>query len=154
MRPTADPGFNAALLVALGELRKADRLEAEIEHTLAGRGYDLDTVAGVVERLKSWRFLDDRRTVDDRVSYGRQRKLGRARIAVELVEKGAPQEEVAQRLSEISDESEIELAVELLAKKPRAKPPQAARFLAYRGFDEETIEAVLARVYPDMEAMG
>lgn len=154
MKPEADHGLNAALLVALGELRKADRLETELERMLEGRGFEPMTIAAALSRLKTWRFLDDRRTVDEKVSQMRRRRIGRARIALELGKRGAPADELENQLAQISDESEIELAVELLAKRPKSKPAQAGRFLAQRGFDDDTIEAAITRVFPEGEVPG
>lgn len=151
MKPKADPGFNAALLVALEELRKTDRLEAEIAQILSEKGFEEPEIGETLERLKAWRFLDDRRTVDSRVSQLRRRRIGRARIAHQLLERGAPEQEVTDRLGEFTDDSEIDLAVELLRAKRKDSPAQAARFLAYRGFDEETIEAAVNRVFADQE---
>jgi SOS response regulatory protein OraA/RecX len=138
-------------LVALEELQKADRLKAEVKHTLANRGIPPEVVESVLDRLTAWRFLDDPRTVDGRVSRMRRRRLGRARIAAELVQRGAPEDEVASRLNEITDESEIELAASLIREKGKDSPAKAGRFLSNRGFDEETIDSALQRVFHDLE---
>lgn len=148
-----DPGFNAALLVALKELKKADRLEAEVRRTLAEGDYPPDVIEAVVDRLQAWRFLDDRRTVEDRASRMRSRRYGRARIAADLLERGAPSDEVDAALADATGETELDSALALLRRRSNDTPQRAARFLAGRGFEEEIIEAAVARAFPHEEVV-
>lgn len=149
MRREEDTGYERALLVALRSIRRSDRLRAEVEKNLRCRGFDPDTVEAVLARLGSWGFLDDSRTVDERVSQMRHRRVGRARIVADLMERGAPESTVEAALGKVSEQDEVEAASALLERRPKATPAQAGRYLAGRGFDEEVVREVLLRHFPN-----
>lgn len=100
----------------------------------------------MISSLRGWGFLDDQR-----VSLGVVRKrlgqgYGHLRVLDELRAKGAPDEVLSAVESGLEDE--VALARMALAKKfPNGgEPARVARFLAGRGFSEETIEFVLGEV--------
>lgn len=152
MKHEEDSGYEKALLVALRSLRQADRLRAEVERALLDKGFTAATVEAVLNRLETWRFLDDRRTVDERVTQLRRRHHGRARIAAALLERGAPEDAVLRELAALDDETEVESALGLLARRHDDTPARAGRYLAGRGFDEDTIRAALERRFPEAMA--
>ncbi|HRI43180.1 MAG TPA: RecX family transcriptional regulator [Fimbriimonadaceae bacterium] len=151
MKREEDSGYAKALLVALRSIRQADRLRAEVEQRLLARGFAPDTVVAVLAQLGVWGFLDDGRTVDERVTQMRRRRMGRARIAAALVERGASEDQVAARLASVSEQDEIQAALELLDRRRGDDAAKAGRFLAGRGFEEDTVREVLARKFPDEE---
>lgn len=151
MKREEDSGYAKALLVALRSIRQADRLRAELERRLRERGFAPDTVEAVLAQLGVWGFLDDGRTVDERVTQMRRRRMGRARIAAELVERGAPEDHVAATLASVSEQDELLAAIDLLDRRSRDNAAKAGRYLAGRGFEEDVIREALARKFPDEE---
>jgi len=143
----SDPELRKALTLALRELERSDRLRSEIESALHRKGIAEPAIARAMSQLERWGFVDDHRVVTDRVESLRRRKLGPQRILARLEAQGIE----AAGLVTVPLEEQIEEMRALLAKRPAGDPPaKAARYLAGRGYDEEAIEEVLRRSYPDL----
>jgi len=137
---------NDALALALSALRRRDYLEHELREYLVSRETDREGTEAVISSLRSWGFLDD-----ERVSLGVVRKrlgqgYGHLRVLEELRSKGAPEDVVGAVATSFEDERAI--AEKALVKKfPKGgEPARMARFLAGRGFSEETIEGLLGEL--------
>lgn len=150
MSAESDPELREALTFALRELKRVDRLRSEIEAALRRRGIAERMIVEVVQELDRWGFVDDERVVTDRVESLRRRKLGPQRIAARLEAQGID----AGTLAAVPISDQVDAMLELLAKRPGDEPPaRAARFLSARGYDEEAIEEVLRRRYPDLSEL-
>lgn len=135
-----------ALLAAARRLRSADRLEAELRAWLGEEGYSEPAVEGAVARLRAKGLLSDKWTVAETLDRKTRRGFAVRAIVDELRERGAPE----HLLAEAEPEGELKQALAALeAKRPPAhSPAAAARYLASRGYAEETVQEVIERLYP------
>ncbi|MGH7496226.1 MAG: regulatory protein RecX [bacterium] len=143
--------LRAALAKAYRLLGMRARSEKELRDALARAGYNDEVIARVLEECRQKRFVDDtdfaRQFVQSRL---RQRPTGRARLQLELQQKGLAAETVSAVLGEVFENAETtarlaDQLAEKLRKRLAALPPQKARqrlvdHLRRRGFDWETIE--------------
>ncbi len=142
--------LRSALAKAYRLLAVRARSEKELREALKRAGYAEEIIAAAIADCKQPGFVDDvvfaRQFVQNRL---RNRPAGRARLAVELRQKGIEASTIASVLDEVlKPENQVELA-EQLAEKQRKRlvnlPPLKARqrladFLRRRGFDWETIQ--------------
>ncbi|MDZ7406016.1 MAG: recombination regulator RecX [candidate division KSB1 bacterium] len=142
--------FHSALAKAYRLLAVRARSEKELREALKRAGFAQEMIDSVIADCKQQGFVDDagfaRQFVQNRL---RNRPAGRARLAVELRQKGIEASTIASVLDEVlKPANQIELA-EQLAQKQRKRlanlPPPKARqrladFLRRRGFDWETIQ--------------
>lgn len=149
------PERSKAIEKALDTLARADRTRAEISDRLTKGGFDTQTTTEVLESLEEWGYLDDERLAQRQTrKLAEESHLGRLRIAAKLQQRGLEPELVEQIISTVSDEGERNRALKLLTKKFTTDPkdiPKAARHLASRGFDEETIRSALSAHFPAFE---
>ncbi len=132
---------------ALGYLARREHTRAELARKLAACCEDRDEIETLLDDFAQRGWLSEARYVD-MVVQARQGKYGSRRIAHELREKGVSEEGVAAALSEVRD-GELESARAVWAKKFGSLPADAKekakqmRFLASRGFGQETIYKVM-----------
>jgi len=132
---------------ALGYLARREHTRAELARKLAAYCEDRDEIDALLDDFDKRGWLSEARYVD-MVVQARQGKFGSRRIAHELREKGVSEEGVAAALSEVRD-GELESARAVWAKKFGSLPADAKekarqmRFLASRGFGQETIYKVM-----------
>ena len=135
------------LETALAELARRDLSLAELHNLLARKGFLPAETEEALAQILNWNLASDERAATARLDRRTGRNArGDAALLNELLEKGIP-EALAQRLvarrSEETPERDRAIAL-LKTKYPRgAERAKAARFLASRGFDEETIETAL-----------
>jgi regulatory protein len=151
--------LRSALKKAYRLLAVRARSEKELREALKRAGFAEEIIAAAITDCKQQRFVDDagfaRQFVQNRL---RNRPAGRARLTVELRQKGIEASTIASALDEIlKPENQTELA-EQLAEKQRKRlvnlPPPKARqrladFLRRRGFDGETIQGT--RLWQELE---
>lgn len=117
------------------------------------RWYGEEAVEAAVERMTELGLVNDldysRRFAADAVSL---RCYPRRRIAMELQKKGVPEEIIAEALTDVTEEAEVESACRLLQKQYLAKlgnyreRDKVKAALQRRGFDHQTIRAAVERV--------
>ncbi len=147
---------NRALRLLGGRLRS----EAELRTDLLEHEFHPATIESVIEQLRALRLLDDRRFAQAFVHDARMRRaLGRILLQLELRRKGIPEpviREVLDAAAQPDEEAVAFAAASKLLKRYRASrkptPPErqrnrAAQFLGRRGFDWQTIAAVMKRLF-------
>ncbi len=143
--------LRAALAKAYRLLGMRARSEKELHAALARTGHAEEVIAQVLETCKEKRFIDDADFAKQFVhSRLRQRPTGRARLQVELQQKGIAADTIAATLDEIFESSEIttqladQLAEKLRKRLASLPVPKARQRLAdhlrRRGFDWEVIQ--------------
>jgi SOS response regulatory protein OraA/RecX len=141
-----------ALLHALKMLEKSARSVSEIERALTSRGHDAAEIEAVLGQLRAYGYLDDQgvaqlereRTID-------RQKYGKARLAQRLEARGVDEGVISEQINSLADADELSRACQIIEKRDPQRgesPVKIARWLASRGFEEETIESALDRMYP------
>lgn len=138
---------SAALDKALTHITASMKTEKEVRTFLRGKGYLGDVCDYVVEKMKSYGFLDD---AAYSVAYAgsTSKRKGRRLIAAELRKKGVSDEYIGVALEAIT--GECEAARQLLEKYLRGKIQdgktlkKAYAYLIQKGFDYATARAALS----------
>ena len=140
---------SAAFDKALTHLSATRKTEKEIRAFLGKKGY-LPAVADyVVDKLRSYGFLDDGEYAEAYVESAAKRKGGRL-IKMELRSKGISEQEIDAALEELDEETELETAKTLLQKYMRGKAidvqtlQKAYRYLMGKGYGYEVAKSALA----------
>ena len=125
------------------------KTEKDIRAYLRKKGYLEDISDYVVEKMRSYGYLDDAAYARAYAEHAGKKKGSRL-IAMELRQKGVSDEAIEEALSSVSGEADAAYAV--LTKYLRGKKTDKATFSkAYRhllskGFDYDTARAVLERL--------
>jgi regulatory protein len=139
---------DAAERRALRLIARRPRSYAELTRRLEGWGLAADDAARVLDRLRGMGVLDDAALATAVVSSRRAHAYGRLRIEADLARLEVDPAVCAPVVA-TSAETEADRAREALqarpvpAKRDRADLHRAAAFLARRGFDGDTVAAVL-----------
>lgn len=144
---------------ALSYLERQDRSCAQMVRYLAKKGYEEEVIAAVIEQLKSWNYLDDRRYASAVVESALERKnLGRRAAAQKLYQRGIAKDVAEEALYEGADgdterKNALYWAEKLWPriaaekdKEPRAQRDKLARRLAAKGFSYDTARWAIERV--------
>jgi regulatory protein len=127
----------------------------EIRDRLRKKGQDDETIDRVIERLRSWNYIDDeafaRYWVENRES---NRPRGRRLLEQELRAKGVERETVTNAIDEAGID-EVAAALEIASAKLRSyrglEEPVAKRrmiaFLGRRGYGYDVIKPVLTELF-------
>jgi regulatory protein len=126
-----------AVDAAVRLLKHGDRSRAELETRLTARGIAPDALCDALETLERVGAFDDARTASLRAATLAERGYGDAWIRDELERRQLPAEDALAEL-----EPERERAGRIVAEKGGGAA--TARYLARRGFDEDTVEAAFA----------
>jgi len=145
-RSPASP--EAARVAALRMLERRPHAERELARKLVLRGYERETVDGIVGRLRETGLLDDEKFARDFARWRMSGSLeGRGILAMRLVARGVPRK-LAEETAEaaMTNEEEADRAVTAARKYVKRHPADDAAgrrklysFLARRGFPPEAI---------------
>lgn len=146
-----------ALDKALTYITASMKTERDIRTYLRKKGYLEDVSDYVVEKMRSYGYLDDAAYARAYIDHAGKKKGSRL-IAMELRQKGVSDEAIEEALSSVSGEEES--ALEVLKKYLRGKSLDRATLLkAYRhlmgkGFSCETAKGALERLGSDLDEEG
>lgn len=144
MRSSKSKADDNPLARAGAFLARKERFENEVRAHLAD--FTQNEVDEAVRQLRDRRFLDDHRAGRNLLAtYAGKRSAGNEFLLAALIDRGCEAAIAAQLITELEErESESQRArTALNARGPGLKPATAARFLASRGFSEESIEQAL-----------
>ena len=135
--------------VALGNavraLRQRDLPRARLEARLAERGVASAPAAEAVDALARAGYVDDTRFAHARAEALAHRSHGDAAILWDLERQGVPEGLAREAVAALEPES---TRAQRIAAS-RGATPATARFLARKGFSEDSVEAALGPVVAD-----
>jgi SOS response regulatory protein OraA/RecX len=131
-------GPDEAVEQALRALRSRDRSAAELDARLAERGVSLEDRGEALERLERAGYVDDRRVAEARAAALAGRGSGDALIRDDLGRRGIGDDLAEAAIAAL--EPELVRAERVLAR--RGGGPKTVRYLASRGFGEDTLEVI------------
>ncbi|MGW4067696.1 recombination regulator RecX [Nocardia grenadensis] len=153
----AQDGIEQAKEAALRLLAVRARSRAELAQRLSAKGYPLEVIERVLDRLAEVGLIDD---ADFARQWVRQRHgfsgKGRRALEQELRRKGVSQEDSAAALDTVTADDEYERATELVRRKLRSLPAGLDRekairrlvgMLARRGYGHSVSYAVVKAEY-------
>lgn len=136
---------------ALSQLSYRRRSRREIAGYLKRKEYDEDIAASVIRRLEDLGLVDDAAFA---AAWIADRQLLRPRsrrtLQVELMQKGIDRDTIAEALSRVSEDSQIDALTDLIERKRRqssyADSQKLMAFLARQGYGYDQIKKALARL--------
>lgn len=140
---------NTAFDKALTHISATQKTEKQVRTFLEGKGYLPAVVDYVVEKLRSYNFLNDGEYAEAYAESASKRK-GSKLIRMELKGKGVSDAEIDAALENLPAEREEEAALQLLQKYMRGKVcdkttlQKAYRYLLGKGYDYEVVKSVLS----------
>ena len=147
---------NTAFDKALTHISATQKTEKQVRDFLQGKGYLPAVVDYVVEKMRSYNFLNDGLYAEVYAESVSKRK-GRKLIRMELRGKGISDEEIDLALESLPEEREEEAAKVLLEKYMRGKVcdkttlQKACRYLLGKGYDYEIVKGALSAFGMDEE---
>ena len=148
-RSDLDPSdTRAAWVTALDMLARRDRAAGDLQQKLLDKGFEPFVVSDVIEQLLRKKLLDDRRYVENYLSFHAERGQGPMRVRQDLKRMGVPEEFIQLAVNAYPN-----WLVHL--KKARQKKfggevptdyadrQRQARFLGYRGYTGSQIRLAL-----------
>lgn len=147
-------GLQKALGLALRFLALKGRTEKEVEEYLKAKGFADPIVKEVVERLKGWGYLDDKKAVREWARGKMERSLwGRRRLNAEMRKRGLDEELASEIVEELfQGVEEVQIAQRAAERYLRAQRKQTTTlwgklgaYLARKGFPVDVIREVLRR---------
>ena len=142
-------------------LEQGDRTKKGLQDRLTQNGYPPEAVEAAITYVESFHYIDDNRYAVNYIQNQGSKK-GRARIMLELRNKGVSQEDIDQAFCETEEDIDIrEVIRELILKKRRTQEAMGEKerqklygFLMRRGFASSDILSVLREFAGTGENMG
>ena len=144
-----DSEKNTAFDKALVHISATQKTEKQMREFLQGKGYLPTVIDYVVEKLRSYNFLNDGQYAEAYVESISKRK-GSKLIRMELRGKGVSETEIDAALEALPKEREEETAKAILEKYMRGKVcdkatlQKAYRYLLGKGYDYEVVKSALS----------
>ncbi|HEY8423184.1 MAG TPA: RecX family transcriptional regulator [Clostridia bacterium] len=148
--------IESAFSKSLKLLSKTLKTQYEIKNYLIGKGYSLDVIDEVIDKLKSYNYINDKEYA---IAYINDKKgsNGKKKIYSELKQKGVSGGILDDALKTISKEEELETIRKLAAKYVKGKTldlklkKNLANYLYSRGFEWEDYIDVINELFGDCD---
>ena len=135
---------------AMHLLEQGDRTKRGLQDKLVQNGYPPEAVEAAIAYVESYHYIDDKRYAVNYIQNQRGKK-GRARLMLELRNKGVSQEDIEQAFSETEEDMDTREAIRGLILKKRGTREAIGEkerqklygFLMRRGFAPSDILPVL-----------
>ena len=142
---------------ALDILSRQEISRAELKRKLAPHAESEEEIERVLNEFADRRWQSDERYAEAYI-HSKSRKHGSLRLKQALAQKGVDEETVRALLPD--RDNELASAVEVVRKKFKHPPADYAeklkqmRFLAYRGFDGDTVQTALRQAWTEEKYAG
>jgi len=130
---------------ALRALRARDHTVASLERRLTERGAAPSVRRQTLDAVQRAGLVDDHRFARERSGLLATRGAGNELIADDLERQGVADEDIRAALAALEPESARAARI----AEVRGKTPKTARYLASKGFSEETLETLVADLSAD-----
>lgn len=141
--------------LALHFLEKSFKSTKQVVDKLSAKEFDIKTIDRVMEFLKQYGFIDDKRFVELFIKE-KIKSTGENKIKFTLLKKGLPEELIKEELNKITSEQQLEIALQLGEKKIRILSKsendtkklykKTADYLVRSGYNFEIINEVLDKI--------
>lgn len=138
-----------ATLRAMHILERTDKTEAQLRRKLEESEYPKEAVESAIAYVTSYGYLDDRRYAEHYIEWKKQGK-GKARLKMELVQKGISREIIEEVLESTDFGETREMIRQIILKKRKIDIPMNEKekqrlygFLMRKGFSSSDILAVM-----------
>ena len=138
-----------ATLSAMHILERTDKTEAQLRRKLEESEYPKEAVESAIAYVTSYGYLDDRRYAEHYIEWKKQGK-GKARLKMELVQKGISREIIEEVLESTDFGETREMIRQIILKKRKTDIPMNEKekqrlygFLMRKGFSSSDILAVM-----------
>ena len=138
-----------ATLRAMHILERTDKTEAQLRRKLEESEYPKEAVESAIAYVTSYGYLDDRRYAEHYIEWKKQGK-GKARLKMELVQKGISREIIEEVLESTDFGQTREMIRQIILKKRKTDIPMNEKekqriygFLMRKGFSSSDILAVM-----------
>ncbi|MBS1709069.1 MAG: regulatory protein RecX [Armatimonadetes bacterium] len=130
---------------------RSEKSADELRRWLGARGVEPADIDAVLGRLVELGYVSDARVAEEAVQAAQGEKpVGKERVRAKLLRRGLDESLVESAVGEMEHASEVEKALTVAARLGSGTGmAKTARYLAARGFDEETVRDTLERLFPD-----
>jgi regulatory protein len=140
---------------ALKFVERSYKTEKEMSDKLMGKGYSEAVAAKVLDFLREYDFIDDKKFAGMFVN-DRLKSKGKNRIKYDLLKKGVSEDVISEKLNSVDPEKERDTAYELGSKKyaslikreadKRKISQKLYQYLTGRGYSWEVCKTVINRI--------
>ncbi len=144
-----DTAFN----LALKHLSKYSKTEKQLREFLRDKGYLPKLCDEVLEKVREYQYVDDRRFAENFVSSSKN-KFGSARLKMMLQQKGVGEEIIREALENLDNAGAVqEICKNYMKKKEKTVQnwQKCANYLYGRGFSWQQISAALSELKKEKE---
>jgi regulatory protein len=145
---------------ALHFLERSFKSQKQVSDKLLAKELDVKTINRVLEFLKQYDFIDDKRYVELFIKE-KIRSSGKNKIKFSLLKKGLPEELIKDELNKITNQQQLEIALNLAEKKIRTLSKsekelrklykKTADYLVRNGYDFGIVNEVLGKITKDVD---